>query len=249
MGGTPLGGFTDEMRAKGAETKRRKAAEAAAQPPAPPPTEAETPTEVAPEGDGTLLAKLALFLGEKASTKAEEDRKALEAVKVLGQLDPKKHADIFESPEVQTLIERVMEARAQSTDVAPGSYIREGHIVTKRPWQWNDLAEGKVEWVDFMPTETIPVTFQGLTYYFKARQRVRCPKVFVDLVNNRYDEQEFGEKHAAWLMGVPGVRPHRDMVSPYAIAGVRARAMNQSQGEYYKPGAGVIANAVMEVQS
>ena len=250
--------FTAEHREKAAEARRqkaleRKAAAATAVAERPPEPEPE-PTE--PEGDNILGQLAGLF--QQASSRAAGREKAVnEALEILGRLDPAKHPEIADNEVVQNFIERVQSARAQSPDVRPGTVLGTGLTAFKKPWMWADLNKsintpieevtrraqaGEIifPWVEYVPIKTTPVIWNGLTVYFRARQRVKVCKVFVDTFEESLTQEEFAEQHGAWLFNVPGVQTHRDF---YTTNGPRVKAMDESRGDYYKPGAGVISLA------
>lgn len=248
--------FTDEQRQRAAEVRRqnREARLAAARPSAvierPPDPEPQPDPEPDPEPDsGNVLAHLAGLFQQAAGQKAGRDKAITEALDVLGRLDPTKYPEIADNEQVQQFVERVQLARAQSTDVPPGTILGTGMAAFKKPWTKSDLMKGKdmpveearakgyIEWVHFTPWSNFNVTWQGITIRWPAFTEGYFPKSHVDTYQESQRLQRYAENHAAWLFNTPNVP-----VDPsfFMTNAPRVKAMDQSHGEYYRPGGGEI---------
>lgn len=221
-----------------------------------PQVEAATASEEAAVGEDVMHQLASLFA--KASTEKKGREKAInDALDILGRLDPAKYPDVADNPAVEAFVEKVQAARAQSADMPPGTVIGRGIAAQKVPWSWAHLKKSmnlspeefaersKTEpilfpWVEYMPIKTTTVVWNGLRVYFKARQRVYVCKVFVDAFEESLNQEEFAAQHAAWLFHSPGAATHRDMLTSGAA---KVRAMDESKGEYYHPGGGMIGLA------
>lgn len=209
-----------------------------------------------PTSEG-ILADLAGLFSKAAGEKSGRDKAIDEALTLLGSLNPMKYPDIVDNPKVQAFVDQVLAAKLKSKDLPPGSIIGNGVASGKKPWNWSDLnksmhlsmeevaaanARGEIcfPWVEYMPIKNTPIIWNGLTVYFRARQRVRVCKVFVDVFEESLNNEEFAEQHAAWLMNVDGAAVHRDF---YTTNAPRLKAMNMGKGEYYHPGGGEISLA------
>lgn len=235
--------------------KLTRAATAVAEPPDAPEPEIEEPGA---ESDN-VMAQLAGLFSQAAGQKADRDQAINQAMDILGRLDPRKYPDIADNPSVIDFVDRVQTARAQQQGARPGSYIGNPNSIAgkKVPWTWNDLnksidwtpeqvaeanARGEIAfpWVEYRPMHTRTIIWNGLRVFFKARQLVKVCKVFVDTYENALNEEEFAEQHAAWLFNVPGVQAHRDF---FTTNGPRVKAMDESKGEYFSSGGGMISMA------
>lgn len=199
-----------------------------------------------------VLKTLAGLFSEASSQKSGREKAINEALEVLGKLDPFKYPDIANNETVMAFIDKVQQQRAQSEDVPPGTIIGTGMAAFKKPWTKNDLlkskgmpveearAKGLIEWIEYTPFKNMDVTWQGIRIVWPARRRVYIPKSHVDVFEQSMSADEWNERHAAWLFNNPDVPFEADFNNMNAA---RLRAMDESKGEYYKPGAGLIAMA------
>lgn len=218
-------------------------------------------TEEAPDSDNVMAQLAGLFQAAASKTK-NRDKAVNDAIAILETLDPQKYPDIADNETVMAFVDRVQTARAQQHGLRPGSYIGNPNTVAgkKVPWTWADLNKsinlsveevtkraqaGEVifPWVEYRPLQNKTVIWNGLMVHFRARQLVKVCKVFVDTYEESLNQEEFAEQHAAWLFNTPGAPTHRDF---FTTNGPRVKAMDESKGDYYKPGAGMISMAVSQ---
>lgn len=220
--------FTDEQRAKAVATRRAKAAVKTD-------TSFSAATAVAepPSDDvGDLLKLLGASLADVQKAKGTEDQ----ILTLLGQLDPKQHADLFRNPKVQAFVEAASEKQATNADMEPGTVINAGQAnATARPWTWKDVW-AKFPVVEFTPAEDEVCIFDGLAWKFRADVTVQVPKIFVDLYQESRANRRFQREHAAFLFKAGGPT-HADMLTPES-----ARVRGAGTGTYL-PGAGADAGA------
>lgn len=246
-----------EVRARNREARKQAASVAEAEPEGALP-EPES-TADAPESEG-ILSDLAVLFTKASSQKAGRDKAIDDALTLLGSLDPMKYPDLAENPTVQQFVDKVQAKRAESPEVRPGTLMGTGIAAFIKPWSWSDLKKsidmdieevtrrdkaGEIcfPWVVYMPIKTTYVGWNGLHVYFRARQRVKVCKVFVDVFEESLNNEEFAEQHAAWMFNAPGVQTNRDFFTTNAP---RMKAMDMGKGEYYQPGGGMISLATSE---
>jgi hypothetical protein len=232
----------EHLRRLARERQAQKAAAAVAKAP-PEPVVAED------ESGDNILGQLAGLFQQASSKKSGRDKAVNDALEILGRLDPREYPEIADNEMVQDFVTKVQNARAKAADLPPGTIVGSGISVHKVPWEWHHLrrsqhltpeearAQGLMEWVEYTPLRDQYVGWNGLFWYFRRRRRERVPKCFVDVFEEGLNQEEFAEQHAAWLMNRPGVRAHRDFFTTNAP---RLKAMDESRGEYYQPGAGLI---------
>lgn len=211
-----------------------------------PEADAEDPTSE------DVLAQLAGLFQQASSAKTGREKAVSDALEVLGKLDPFKYPDIADNATVQAFVEKVQQQRAQSLDVAPGTILGSGLAAFKKPWTKNDLLKGKglpveearakglIEWMEYTPFKNMDVTWQGIRIVWRARQRGYFPKSHIDTFESSISADEWNERHAAWLFNNPDIPFEADFNN---MNSARLRAMDESKGEYYKPGGGLIAMA------
>lgn len=197
-----------------------------------------------------VLSQLAGLFQQAAGEKRGREKAINEALDVLGRLDPMKHPEIASNPTVMDFVDRVQSQRLQSMDVPPGTIIGTGLAAKKKPWTKGDLLKGKgmrpeeaqakgfIEWIEYTPYRNFDVTWNGIRIVWPARRRGYFPKSHVDLFEQSIAADEWNERHAAWLFNNPDVPFEMDFNNMNAA---RLKAMDESSGEYYKPGAGAIS--------
>jgi hypothetical protein len=246
------------MAAARAAKAAKPAAVAVAEPPA---QEIPVAEGEAPDSDN-VMQQLAGLFSAAAGQKAGRDRAINDAMEILGKLDPHKYPDIADNPSVIEFVDRVQTARAQQQGLRPGSYIGNPNSIAGKKvlWTWGDLnktinwtdeevvaanARGEIAfpWVLYRPMHTRTIIWNGLRVYFRARQQVKVCKVFVDTYEEALNQEEFAEQHAAWLFNVPGAQTHRDF---FTTNGPRVKAMDESRGDYFKSGGGMISLATSQ---
>ncbi len=123
------------------------------------------------------LAEFASLLGQ-AGQKKMERREVLDKLgDLLGKLDPSEYQSVLEHPVTGKLIEQVVEAKVSSGSNAPGSDL--GAAIGKIPWTWRDIVH--MPRVVFTPMESVPVSYNGLTWFMVAELTQEIPSCFVDV--------------------------------------------------------------------
>jgi hypothetical protein len=134
------------------------------------------------EGEVELKGEFAgLFVALKQAQQKTDSKKALAVItEAFGRLNDKSLAEIVNTPIVKNIIEKV--STIGGDRLPPGSHIRdkEDRIIGRVPWTERDILD-TYPMVNFMPVETLPVTFNGHTVQFYAMQEIKCPSIFVDI--------------------------------------------------------------------
>lgn len=168
-----------------------------------PATLAPAPVQVQDEF-ASFFAKLAAAGGKQA----EKDKALGELEHLLGKLNPKDYPDLVDDPVVGKFLDMLQERRDASTDVRPGEIYGEGLARTKRLWNWSDLKperwpwpdkENDFVWVDYVPRENVPVTWNGITIYFFEDVPIRLPRVFVNVYMESRRGQALAKEHRDYL--------------------------------------------------
>jgi len=199
-----------------------------------------------------VLGQLSTLFQKARSQRAGRDRAISEALDIIGRLDPTKYPEIADNEVVQQFVDRVQEQRLKTMDVPPGTILGTGLAARKKPWTKGELLKGKhmppeearargfIEWVEYRPMKNFDVTWNGIRITWPARRLGYFPKSHVDLFEQSIDADAWNERHAAWLFNDPSVPFEPDFNN---INASRLRALDESHGEYYVPGGGVIAMA------
>lgn len=216
--------FTKETAAvmgrRGAQ--RRHGSTAVADPPAPPAEEGEVLDS--PDDVFQQLVQLAQAAGGVAKKKQERAVVLDQVAELLNKLDPTAYGEILSHPAVAKLTDQVIAAKVQDGQLAPGSSL--GQAIGKKPWTWRDLAEDKMDWVEYTPRRTVPVTYNGLTYYFQEDVTVRCPKCFVDIEEESRRNMRLGREHLEYMfrkrdsLSDPGLLAGGSMAGPGKVRGM-----------------------------
>lgn len=235
----------DRMRARAVEIRAEKAAlkaawkESKADQSPPQTTVAEDAGVVM--GDRTseeILANLAAVFAQAAGNKAAHAKALGEVEAVLSKLSPKDFPELAESPVIQQFLDQMAERNAElHPDDPPGTIYNRGTLgMTKKRWQWSDLKDA--ERVRLTPTETIPITYQGLTMVLQADMDMEIPKPFYDVYMERRRGMETARQHAAFLFRQrDNIDPNR--ADPSVLSSSSGMVRGHGQGNTgYKPGAG-----------
>ena len=209
-----------ELGRKGAH--KRHGTTAVADPPGPPPGG----VAVLDSPDETLqqLAEFAGLLSDSYAKRKATSQTLDKVAELLNNLDPVAHAELLSHPVVEKLTGEVIKAKEQSGELMPGSSL--GQAIGKKPWTWRDLAEDKMEWATYTPRRTVPVTYNGLTYYFQEDVTVRCPKCFVDIEEESRRNTRLGKEHLDYMfrkrdtISDPGLLAGGSMAGPGKVRGM-----------------------------
>jgi hypothetical protein len=206
------------------------------------------------EDDATSeLARLGQALIATAGDKRKQQQVAQDLESLLAKLTPKDFPQLADNPAVLQFLESMAHAKAEGSDDPPGTIYNRGSVaVHSKPWTWNDLKSpppgwvpgtplprGSVEWVyNYRPQRTTPVTWNGLTVQFFARQPWTGPKVFVDVLDEGDRLEQVAHEHAAFMFKNGGL-PSDPGVINEGTRRVRAASSAGGVGSGFRPGAGV----------
>ncbi len=123
------------------------------------------------------LAEFAALLGNAGKQKMERKEVLDKLGDLLGKLDPSEYQAVLEHPVTGKLIEQVVEAKIASGSNAPGADL--GAAIGKIPWTWRDILH--MPRIIFTPMESVPITYNGLTWYFVSELTQEIPSCFVDV--------------------------------------------------------------------
>jgi hypothetical protein len=201
------------------------AKERAAMPP-PAPAEASVEATVLDPPDDVFQQLVQLAQAAGGMAKKKQDRTVIldQVASLLNKLDPAAYAEILAHPAVEKLTGEVLRVKEQDGEVLPGSSL--GQAIGKKPWTWRDLAEDKMEWVTYTPRRTVPVTYNGLTYYFHEDLTVRVPKCFVDIEEESRRNNRLAKEHQDYMfrkrdsVSDPGLLAGGSMSGPGKVRGM-----------------------------
>lgn len=161
-------------------------------PPSPEPEVLDSQDEVFKQ-----LAEFASLMGDAAKKKADTKKLLDQVANILNGLDPAAYPDVLANPVIEKLTGMVMQAKAQDKSMAAGSDL--GQAIGKKPYTWDDVQPDVMEWVEYTPRRSVPVTWNGLTYYFQEDHTVRCPKCFVDIEEESRRNGRLGREHINFM--------------------------------------------------
>jgi len=148
------------------------------------------------------LAEFAAVMGDAAKKKADTRKVMDQVANLLNSLDPAAYGDVLAHPVVEKLTGAVMAAKAQDKSLQAGSDL--GQAIGKKPYTWDDVQEDVMEWVESTPRRSVPVTWNGLTYYFQEDLTVRCPKCFVDIEEESRRNSRLAREHINFMFRKTG---------------------------------------------
>lgn len=193
--------WTEEQKQRMREKARARVAQAAA---------AIAEPEPEPDAEGDVLADLMASIS-KLRDKKTGQKKALEDLgKILDRLDPTEHPELADDPTIQAFVERIGSTRiqqAKAQGLPPGTVVGEGIAQQSIPWTEKDVidlvkdADGNPIWVTLVPSETIPLFFNGVRCQLIADQEVTIPKAFYDLYMESRRARRLAEQHKAYMFG------------------------------------------------
>lgn len=215
-----------------------------------------TPEEPQDEGESespnplSEFAALAQMLAEAGDNKRKRDAavdKLESALANLSTLEREDQEKLASHPTIQRLLGMV-EQRREERGVRPGEITGEGLSRTKQPWRKEDLTpENGFEYVEYTPSENIPVTWNGITVNFFEGVNQLMPRVFLDTYLEAKRLERGAREHRALLMASRAERAagmHNDVPSDPSILvgqqGARSRMLRGGwDGGLFLPGAGL----------
>lgn len=143
------------------------------------------------------LAEFAALMGDSAKKKADQKRIMDQVANLLNTLDPNAYADVLAHPVVEKLTGAVIKAKEADGSLAAGADL--GKAIGKKPYTWDDVQPDVMEWVEYTPRRSVPVTWNGLTFYFQEDVTVRCPKCFVDIEEESRRNSRLAREHTNFM--------------------------------------------------
>jgi hypothetical protein len=157
--------------------------------------------EDAPDEMTALLQQAAAQLARAADDR-ENRSVALKTVEAtLSKISIKDFPGLAESPIVQAFLKAV-----GADDLAPGEVRNRGTLAERvRDWSPQDMRQFPTK--TFTPRETIPVTFNGLTYQLVDDQEVTVPEPIYTIYQEHRRALAQAKIHEDYLQGYSNVPP------------------------------------------
>ena len=200
--------------------------------------ESSEPEETQTSDD--ILARLGAAILDAAKGKSQRSKVLVQVEELLGKLSPRDYPELAANPVVQEFLDQIEETHIdRHPDDPPGTIYNAGALgATKKRWQWRDLQDFPL--ATFTPTETIPITWNGLELILVADLEMTVPKCFKDVYDERRRGLETARQHAAVMMR------QRDAITgaadPSVLGPGTARVRSSGMGSTgYRPGAGMFA--------
>lgn len=172
-----------------------------------------------PEDDSVDVSEMfgqASRLFQKAQVDGRLTRSELNQLEdILEKIDPLKYPEIADNPTVNLFLGRMMDQRQKSTDIAPGTVFGNGLAVQKKTWQVRDVVIRMSAWIEgtpyyepdpakrdpnfepvsFVPRETIPVGWNGITIVVEQDMPATLPKCVYLVLAEHYTAMRSGQQH------------------------------------------------------
>ncbi len=159
--------------------------------------------EVLPSQDDVFqqLVSLAQAAGGVAKKKQERGAILDQVATLLNGLDTTAYAELLERPEVEGLVSAITEAKAADPGVVPGADL--GPAIGKKPWTIQDYMRPSdnpaLEWIDYTPRKSDPVTINGVTIHFQEDVPIRAPRVFVEVAEQARMAPRLAKNHIDYM--------------------------------------------------
>ena len=160
----------------------------------------EAPGPAVLDSQDDVIRQLAEFSGlmSDALAKKRDTKDVLDKVgTLLNSLDPVAYTDVLAHPVVEKLTGLVVQAKAQDKTLQAGSDL--GQAIGKKPYTLDDIQPDKMDWVEYTPRRSVPVTWNGITYYFQEDVTVYCPKCFVDIEEESRRNNRLAREHINFM--------------------------------------------------
>lgn len=187
---------------------------------------------------GAQLAQLGVELQKVKDDKEAKAKKLQEIEDVLGSISIKDFPELAESPVVQNIAKML-----GVNSLRPGQVAGIGTLAEReREWTWGDLnaldenGNRIFPLKRFTPTETIPITFNGLCLQLIADQECEAPEPFYNIYREHREAIRQARVHEAYLMGKSPIPPHPNWQT---VEGAEVR-MWSTQGEQYGKKSGYV---------
>jgi|GEM_PF-4803148 len=176
-------------------------------------------TAEAPDKDA-VAEQLKALAGELVAVADKPETRGTVLEKLEGFLSSLRVSDfpeLAESPVVQSFLAMM------GGDMKPGEVKARGTLAERtREWTERDLAE--FEYVTFIPRETIPITWNGITIQLGDDVECRIPKPFYNIYLEHRKAQKQAEIHSDYMQGFSPVPPDRNWLTDDS-ASVRAYSL------------------------
>lgn len=199
--------------------------------------EEETKQEV--DDTTELLKQAAEALGKAARSKGDRKEILQEVEASLSKLRIIDFPELGESPVIQAFLKTM-----GIDDLRPGEVTKKGTLAERsRDWSWKDVMEMERE--RFVPAESIPITYNGLTLYLVADEQVEVPKPFYDIYMEHRRAIKQAQINEAYMLGISDVPPHPDFQSE---EGARVRAFSIQARAHGKQGGHLSTGPILNVE-
>lgn len=191
--------------------------------------------------DVDIGAQLAQLGAEYQRVKNDQEAKAKklkEIEDVLGNVSIKDFPELAESPVVQNIVKML-----GIGSLRPGQVAGLGTLAEReREWTWADLnvkdenGNRVFPLKRFTPTETIPITWNGLQLQLMADQECEVPEPFYNIYREHREALLQARNHEAYLLGRSNQPPHPNWQT---VEGAEVRVWS-TQGEQFGKKSGSI---------
>lgn len=155
----------------------------------------------------------------------------------FGKLSLRDFADLAESEVVQNFV-KLFENTA---GMAPGETRKRGTLAeVRKEWSIRDLAQFPLS-PRFVPNETIPITWNGITVYLQEDVECQVPIPFYDIYREHRRALRQAALHEQYLMDMSDTPPDSNWLTPESA---KVRAMSQLGRPYKKPGGSISVGAL-----
>lgn len=189
-----------------------------------------------------MLSQLASELAAVANDREARQEKLKDVEKVLSNLKVKDFTDLAESPVVQTFLKLM-----GNDDLKPGEIRNRGTLAERaRDWTYRDMEQFPK--VTLEPRETLPVTWNGLTYQFQDGIEITVPEPVANIYKEHRYAVEQAKKHENFMLGYSDVPPDPNWMAETSAA-VRAFSQMGPTPDARKRGIGFLPAEAADAQS
>ena len=171
-----------------------------------------------------LLEQAAQLLGKAASDRKNRDQALKEVEGVLSKLKMVDFPELAESPIVAAFVKAM-----GMGDLKPGEVKNKGTLAEReREWNYKDLQDpGQFKQVTFTPAETVPITWNGLSFQLVADEEITVPEPIWNVYREHREALKQAGINERYLMGQSDIAPHPNWQTAEAAL---VRAWSTRQG-------------------
>ncbi len=174
-----------------------------------------------------LLQQAAQELSRAASDKEGRTARLKEVEATLSKIKLADFPELADSPVVQAFVKAM-----GFDDLTPGEVRNRGTLAEReREWTWKDLE--RFPRVKFIPNETVPITFNGLTIQVVADQEIEVPEPFYNIWQDYRKAKREARQHEQYLLGFTDQPPDPNWLT---VEGAEVRAWSTQARRYGKVG-------------